>query len=511
MSCREVGCHTLTSPSLRLFPWMFHHETSRTHCCASTVGIIRVITAINPMNSFICIDVMLTFVSRLQQRKTKTKRQRKKKKKRNVPVVKNEDHSSQAKSYPSVEKILDKSHKPEINQKMNEMTSKEDRPVEVKDKEILTITSQRPTSPIHQRKPGKKTHILTNTKSIARQDQRNERNHVRDDSTKKITSPKPVKPRVPLSITMRKLMRQLRPRLLGTWFLLINGTKGIFKSSFHIIIMLLPRKERFWFILPLFCVMIDFSFLALSLVFKTIGRIIYYTLVLHKLALLELKESDTAGFCYTVTCTYPQFSQSAMATFSFLPNGTEFVVWYVIVRWLCRPIKMVDTFAYRQKMQERRTRTLQMMKRVRNGQGGNVTMRDVTNFVSDESKEDNKYISGRVKMANHFLNVIRKLTPLQILLEGAVRGESLIMTLSGSERILLGYCFVVLRSGYLFSPIVWISWTIQMTTILFFPLNAFWGHYLFLVGLASIRMSHYGASVDDLRARPNSAKQLFNE
>ena len=463
--------------------------------------------------------MILTISSILEQKKTKTKRHKKKKKKRNTnSSSKIEDYSSQAKSYPSEEKIV-KSHELETNQKPKENTYvyKEVKSVETKDKQIPTITSETPlTSPtIIHRKPGKKVHSFTGTKNISSHDQRNERTNLRDDSPKKARPPKPVKPRIPrepLSMTVRKATRELRPKLLGTWVLLLNGTKAVFKTSLQVIIVLLPKKERFWFILPLFCVIIDFSFLAISLIFKTIGRLIYYILVFHKLALLELKESDTAGFCYTVTCTYPQFSQSAMATLPFLPNGTEFVVWYVIVRWLCRPIKMVDTFVYRQKLQERRTRTLQMMKRVRNGETGNaeLTMRDVTNIVSDESKEDNQYLSDRVKMANHFLNVIRKLTPLQILLEGAVRGEGLIMTLSGSERILLGYCFVVLRSGYLFSPLVWISWTIQMVTILFFPLNAFWGHYLFLVGLASIRMSHYAASVDDLKARPSSATPLFN-
>merc|ERR1712038_760888 len=104
-------------------------------------------------------------------------------------------------------------------------------------------------------------------------------------------------------------------------------------------------------------------------------------------------------------------------------------------------------------------------------------------------------------MANQLLGILRKVTVLILLLEGAILGQGLIMSMNRSERILLGFGCAVIRSGYLFSPLVWLGWTGQLLIICFFPSTVVVGHFLFLIGLSSIRLSHYAASLEDLKYR----------
>ena len=115
-----------------------------------------------------------------------------------------------------------------------------------------------------------------------------------------------------------------------------------------------------------------------------------------------------------------------------------------------------------------------------------------------KSKEDKPDESERVTMANHILLILRKVTPLILMLEVNIQQEGFLVLMTSTERILFGYGFAVLRSGYLFSPLIWISWTIQLTIIMFAHPNAAWSYFIFLMGLVSIRLSHYSAAVEDL-------------
>ena len=115
-----------------------------------------------------------------------------------------------------------------------------------------------------------------------------------------------------------------------------------------------------------------------------------------------------------------------------------------------------------------------------------------------KSKEDELEESERVIMANQILSIIRKAIPLILILDMNIHKDGFLVLMTNTERILFGYGFAVLRSGYLFSPLIWISWTIQLTIIMFAYPNTSWSYSLFLMGLVSIRLSHFSCAVEDL-------------
>ena len=310
------------------------------------------------------------------------------------------------------------------------------------------------------------------------------------------------KPREPFSVIMRRFANTYLPTFqnvsqsLGSF---TNISSKTMKFAMKALIALFPRKERFWFLLPAFCVIIDFCFLASAMVCKALGQLIYAMVLVHKLALLELMESDSAAICYTVIYFYPNIVSISNDTIPYQDYWPVFLRWLAVDRWLCRPISMKDTYLYRLKKCEQRETEMNIVKL--HLVTGSTVLTSITDAVShilrlkaNVKPED----SERVTMANHILLILRKMTPLILMLEVNIRREGFLVLMTSTERILFGYGFAVLRSGYLFSPLIWISWTVQLTIIMFVLPSSTWSYFIFVIGLVSIRLSHYTAAVEDL-------------
>ena len=311
-----------------------------------------------------------------------------------------------------------------------------------------------------------------------------------------------MKPRKPLRETLTKTAQILKPILADVVFFCFVKFKALAKTLFWSIILLFPKKERFSFLLPLFCIVVDFSYLTVCLTFQGIGKVVYMMLLMHKLALVEMLESDSAALCYALTWTYPGIAVTVMKKVSCLPYGSSFVGWYIIVRWMCRPISMRETFLNRLKAQEMRRNAMNLVKGLAKGGDNNVkSMREVAHLMKISAEKEDIEETERVKVANQLLSICRKLIPVMLLLEGTTNIQGVIMSMSRCERIFFGYVCAVARSGYIFSPLIWLSFTFQLLLVLCCPSTVLCGHILFLLGLTSIRLTHYTSSVEDFKAK----------
>ena len=304
-------------------------------------------------------------------------------------------------------------------------------------------------------------------------------------------------PREPLWDQLMEKLRVLRPIAVDCAHLLADYSSTLGTQFIKWIVSFCPQRERFWFFVPLFCISLDMSFLVFSMITALIGKLMYICLLMHKLAFLEMLEFDSATLCYTMICLYPSVVTIAKDSLTFEEYWTVFVRWFAVDRLLCRPIRMKDTFLNRIKDEDRQRLVLntygsKKAKRKR------ITVKDVARLIIKFRANDDQEETERVTMANHILIILRKITPLVLMIEVNVRQQGFLMSMSKTERILLSYGFAVIRSGYLFSPLVWMSWTLQLTVIMFAPASEFWAYLLMLVGLSAIRLSHYTASVEDL-------------
>jgi hypothetical protein len=181
-------------------------------------------------------------------------------------------------------------------------------------------------------------------------------------------------------------------------------------------------------------------------------------------------------------------------TFDFSVTYQDYVPsllrWFFVQNYLLRPIKMRDTYIYKVKQELSK----------KDGSSKGLLSRLFPPRVSITTDNIRVDISDRIVMANYILSILRKVAPLIIMLEMNIHRNGFLLYLTSTERILFGYGLSVLRTGYLFSPLIWISWTIQLTIIMFVSLSdsSVLDHCLFLLGLISIRMSHYTVAVEDL-------------
>lgn len=305
-------------------------------------------------------------------------------------------------------------------------------------------------------------------------------------------------PRKTVMETMSMLHQKIHPiaRNLGSSMMSLTTSIADFILGF--LYAWFPRKERFWFLLPALCVSIDFFFLTSTFVCKMVGKTIYLVLLCHKLALLELLESESAAICYAVIFFYPNIVDAVKSTIPYLDYWPVIARWIAVDRWMCRPITMKETYLIRLRKQDRRRRAVNMITNAaQTGDSMAQAMKDAVHLILVPAKEDDLEVSERVTMANHILHILRKVTPLILMLEINIQREGFLVLMTNTERILFGYGFAVLRSGYLFSSMIWISWTIQLTLVMFAPSNSMWCHFIFLIGLVSIRVSHYTAAVED--------------
>lgn len=275
----------------------------------------------------------------------------------------------------------------------------------------------------------------------------------------------------------------------------VTSAKGVVKNC----ISWLPKKERFWFLLPFCCITVDFFFLICTLICKAVGQTIYFLLMAHKLAIIELMESEYAATCYSVIFFYPEIVKAAKISITYQDYWPIFVRWVAIDRWFCRPITMKETYLHRLRTEDKKVNAIRITKHsIITGNHLFRSLKAAVDLIVRKAKEDEPEESERVTMANHILFILRKVTPLILMLEVNIQQEGFLVLMTSTERILFGYGFAVLRSGYLFSPLIWISWTIQLTIIMFVQPNAAWSYFIFVMGLVSIRLSHYSAAVEDL-------------
>jgi hypothetical protein len=355
-----------------------------------------------------------------------------------------------------------------------------------------TAVSSKATT-VH-RKASKKTHHKNQNYHHHQQQQREES---KKNATKQRVD---MTPREPLSEKIMLKMRRLRPLILEYGALIATLSSTLATRCVKMMISFCPQKERFWFFVPLFCICLDLFFLTVSMTCAIVGKFVYISLLLHKLAFLELLEFDSASICYTLICFYPNLIVVAKESLPFEEYLTVFFRWFAVDRWLCRPIQMKDTFLNRIKEEDRRRFVLLAMKATEEKLRFKEvkSLKGVARFLIKQKSKDKFEETERVTMANHILLILRKITPLILMIEVNVRRQGFLMTMSRTERILLSYGFAVIRSGYLFSPLIWMSWTLQLTVIMFAPASRFWAYLLMLVGLSAIRLSHYTASVEDM-------------
>ena len=350
---------------------------------------------------------------------------------------------------------------------------------------------------IHHR-PGKKSQHSKN--QYFHQHQREEKGSRADNyigNKKNANKHRNDLPKEPAWDQFMQKMRTLRPIVIDCAYLLVDYSSTLTTNFVKWIVSFCPQRERFWFFVPLFCISLDMSFLVGSIITALIGKLVYIFLLMHKLACLEMLEFDSATLCYTLICLYPVVVTLAQDSFTFEEYWTVFVRWFVVDRLLCRPVRMKDTFLSRIKEEDRQNLLLRTNSS-RKSKKKLITMKDIARvIIKFRSKEDAKE-TERVTMANHILLILRKITPLVLMIEVNVRRQGFLMSMSRTEKILLSYGFAVIRSGYLFSPLIWMSWTLQLTVIMFAPASRFWAYLLMLVGLSAIRLSHYTASVEDL-------------
>lgn len=324
--------------------------------------------------------------------------------------------------------------------------------------------------------------------------------HHRSTEKKTRHEKSPPQPREPLTAIIMRHIRSFIPIAISAF---LFGTKFMAKASKGALsysISLFPKKERFWFIFPICCISIDIFFLILSGLCKLCGHFLYCMVLVHKLAVIELMESDYVTLCYSTIFFYPKLVDAFKASFTYQDYWPVLVRWIILNQWFCRPITMKDTFLYKLKKQhEKDSGAMDVMKRSLIG-GDHVakSFKNTVDHIVRKSKEDELEESERVIMANQILSIIRKAIPLILILDMNIHKDGFLVLMTNTERILFGYGFAVLRSGYLFSPLIWISWTIQLTIIMFAYPNTSWSYSLFLMGLVSIRLSHFSCAVEDL-------------
>jgi hypothetical protein len=261
--------------------------------------------------------------------------------------------------------------------------------------------------------------------------------------------------------------------------------------------ILLPCWERLWFILPVFCFISDFSFLLLCAISSIIGKIAYWILLAHKLALMEISDNMTLVKCYALTSSFPIAAGYILEVFPSLPSGSLLVMWYTIVRFILSPMVMEGTFLYRARNntvnETASTRTMYSAASV-------LSIRP-NMFLASRGKIQTQ-LSERLRITNQFLLTLRYMIPVFMLVECVSTGYGFISAMSLQERILLGFGLTVIRMGYIFVPIVFASWTLQLLLILLFPLKSLQVYFLLLVGLSSIRLSHFATAIEDMKMKP---------
>jgi hypothetical protein len=305
-------------------------------------------------------------------------------------------------------------------------------------------------------------------------------------------SPKDMIPSKSFLEVVLNWLRHILPIITNMFVHVTKSSVQFVKVSSKKCIGLFPGKDKFWFLFPMTCIISDFFFLLCALFTKVVGKAVYVTVILHKLAFLELLDSDSAAMCYSIIYFYP--SLIGQVTWDLPTKYQDYVPsvlrWFFVHTYLLRNIKMRDTYIYKVKQELAK----------KDGGSNRIVSKLFPPRVTLTTDNIRVDYSDRIVMANYILSILRKVAPLIIMLEMNIHRDGFLLYLTSTERILFGYGLSVLRTGYLFSPLIWISWTIQLTIIMFVSLtdSSVLDHCLFVLGLISIRMSHYTVAVEDL-------------
>lgn len=328
---------------------------------------------------------------------------------------------------------------------------------------------------------------------------RNEKHHKR--TTERKTQTTSLKPREPWLEIISKWIAEVFPIILGFLHSLVPVMNSTIRSVTDTCKAWIPKKEKFWFLFPICCVSLDLFFLSSAVICKSCGQLVYLFVMTHKLALMELVENDHTAVCYSLIFFYPMIMKTIRTTTNYHHYWYIFARWVAIDRFFCRPITLKDTYLYNiKKKADRNKSAMGVMKNsLIKGNRFLPSLKAAVDHVIKVSKEEEKTEeSERLKMANHILLILRRATPFIMLLESHIHRDGFLILMTNTERILFGYGLAVLRSGYLFSPLIWISWTVQLTIIMFVDANTAWSYFTLILGLVSIRLSHYSAAVEDL-------------
>jgi len=120
-----------------------------------------------------------------------------------------------------------------------------------------------------------------------------------------ISVPKAASMRKSLVDSCRGFSRMILPALSDMVKFLYSSSLTIIRDILGGTALLLPSRERLWFVLPVLCFISDICFLILCVASSLIGKISYFLLMAHKLALSEISENPTAIMCYTISSSFP--------------------------------------------------------------------------------------------------------------------------------------------------------------------------------------------------------------
>jgi len=240
------------------------------------------------------------------------------------------------------------------------------------------------------------------------------------------------------------------------------------------------------------------------ILYNSLKAIFFFVVLLHKLALKEVVNNQVGFFCYTF-CTSYRSIMSFLSEYWITPH------WFPQFFWIC----VVGAFCTRPKLStgEERKRTHQRLKRnreaeqilmkiVRGGKSGakarkeaaKLSLRafsdlDLDTYTAGTTNEKENSPACFLTCSSLSFEIVRILLLVLWALETATdANQGIIMELTGSEQVLVGFTLASIKLGYICSPIVWISWSIQVLIVTFWPSNFVLEHFLLLMGLATLHL-----------------------
>jgi hypothetical protein len=210
---------------------------------------------------------------------------------------------------------------------------------------------------------------------------------------------------------------------------------------------------------------------------KLVGILLVLVAMCHKNAFREILENDTARVAYMVSYFLPSLISLLEQQIN-LPHWSGAVIWYFVLFELLRlhPVgKHSLQNAVRQHDMEAKD------KLERNG--------------PSKSKNQEPHLRDKDKLIHAWVEptilFLRFTLPMCVFLETFTGGSGgILMDASASGRLMRGFALTTLRSGFLWSQVLWISWPIQYLACWYFGESVVLEHFILVFGLASIRFAY---------------------